>query len=113
MAAEGRGWASRRTWAKYQRDCGLWLLLAVIVLGAMVVLHGLRPGLAFELTSLPQHHPRLGQARGKQGTPELDIYWTIVVEDGHLVTRRRKYVDSKLTPLFADAFSDDWEPLMG
>jgi hypothetical protein len=22
-------------------------------------------------------------------------------------------VDSKLTPLFADAFSDDWEPLMG
>jgi hypothetical protein len=29
------------------------------------------------------------------------------------VAKRRKFVDSKLTPLFFDAFSDDWQPLMG
>lgn len=29
------------------------------------------------------------------------------------IAQRRKYVDSKLTPLFRDAFSDDWEPLIG
>jgi hypothetical protein len=46
-------------------------------------------------------------------SPELDIYWTIAAGEDHLVARRRKYVDSKLTPLFTDAFSDDWGPLMG
>lgn len=46
-------------------------------------------------------------------SPELDIHWRIIVEDDHLVAKRRKYVDSQLTPLFPDAFSDDWAPLMG
>jgi hypothetical protein len=50
---------------------------------------------------------------GRYYSPELDIYWTLEAGDGHLVARRRKYVDSKLTPLFQDAFSDDWMPIMG
>jgi len=49
---------------------------------------------------------------GRYYSPELDIYWTIVAGDDHLVAKRRKYVDSKLTPLFTDAFSDDWLPIM-
>jgi hypothetical protein len=43
----------------------------------------------------------------------LGIHWTIEAGDNHLIGKRRKYVDSKLTPLFADAFSDDWGPLRG
>jgi hypothetical protein len=46
-------------------------------------------------------------------SPELDFTWKIVAEDDHLIAQRRKYVDSKLTPVFVDAFRDDWEPLMG
>jgi CubicO group peptidase (beta-lactamase class C family) len=55
----------------------------------------------------------LAQYTGAYYSPELDIHWRIVVEDDHLVAKRRKYVDSRLTPLFSDAFSDDWTPLMG
>jgi CubicO group peptidase (beta-lactamase class C family) len=55
----------------------------------------------------------LAQYAGRYYSPELDIYWTIVARDDHLVAGRRKYVDSRLTPLFADAFSDDWLPIMG
>jgi CubicO group peptidase (beta-lactamase class C family) len=55
----------------------------------------------------------LAQYAGRYYSPELDIYWGIEVGDNHLIAKRRKYVDSKLTPLFTDAFSDDWEPLMG
>lgn len=54
----------------------------------------------------------LARYAGRYYSPELDIYWTIVAMDDHLVARRRKYVDSKLTPLFTDAFSDDWLPIM-
>jgi len=50
---------------------------------------------------------------GRYYSPELDIYWTIEAGEDHLTAKRRKYVDSQLTPLFRDAFSDDWEPLMG
>jgi CubicO group peptidase (beta-lactamase class C family) len=50
---------------------------------------------------------------GRYYSPELDIYWTIEAGDGCLVAKRRKYVDSKLTPLFVDGFSDDWLPIMG
>jgi CubicO group peptidase (beta-lactamase class C family) len=55
----------------------------------------------------------LAQYAGRYYSPELDIYWTIEASDNHLIGKRRKYVDSKLTPVFGDAFSDDWEPLMG
>ena len=55
----------------------------------------------------------LAQYAGRYYSPELDIYWTLVAEADHLLARRRKYVESKLTPLFADTFSDDWEPLIG
>jgi len=50
---------------------------------------------------------------GRYYSPELDIAWTLSAVDDHLVAQRRKYVDSQLTPLFRDAFSDDWLPLMG
>ena len=56
---------------------------------------------------------RLAQYAGRYYSPELDIYWTIEAGDEHLVAKRRKYVDSQLTPVFTDAFSDDWTPLMG
>jgi CubicO group peptidase (beta-lactamase class C family) len=55
----------------------------------------------------------LAQYAGRYYSPELDITWMVSAGDDHLVARRRKYVDSKLTPVFRDAFSDDWEPLMG
>ena len=55
----------------------------------------------------------LAQYAGRYYSSELDIAWSLVAEDDHLVAKRRKYADSKLTPLFADAFSDDWLPLMG
>jgi len=55
----------------------------------------------------------LAQHTGRYYSPELDVYWTLVAEDDHLVAQRRKYMNSKLTPLFRDAYSDDWEPLMG
>jgi CubicO group peptidase (beta-lactamase class C family) len=54
----------------------------------------------------------LAQYAGRYYSPELDIYWTLEAGDDHLVAKRRKYVDSVLTPLFADAFRDDWLPLM-
>jgi CubicO group peptidase (beta-lactamase class C family) len=55
----------------------------------------------------------LAQYDGRYYSPELDVYWIIVAGDGGLVARRRKYVDSRLTPLFADAFRDDWQPILG
>jgi hypothetical protein len=55
----------------------------------------------------------LAQYAGRYYSPELDIYWTVEMGQDHLRIKRRKYVDSKLTPLFTDAFSDDWLPLMG
>ena len=55
----------------------------------------------------------LVQYAGRYHSPELDIHWTIEMGEDHLLIKRRKYVDSVLTPLFADAFSDDWLPLMG
>ena len=50
---------------------------------------------------------------GRYTSPELDITWTIVPGDDCLTVRRRKYVDSHPTPLFNDAFRDDWAPLLG
>jgi CubicO group peptidase (beta-lactamase class C family) len=55
----------------------------------------------------------LAEFAGRYYSSELDIYWTLEAGDGALIARRRKYVDSRLTPLFQDAFSDDWLPLMG
>jgi CubicO group peptidase (beta-lactamase class C family) len=56
---------------------------------------------------------QLAQYSGRYYSPELDIHWTIEAGDDHLIAKRRKYVDSQLRPVFADAFSDDWTPLMG
>jgi hypothetical protein len=50
---------------------------------------------------------------GRYYSPELDVTWTLVANDDHLVAYRRRYVTSKLTPLFRDIFTDNWEPLMG
>ena len=55
----------------------------------------------------------LAQYAGRYCSPELDLYWTIEAGDDHLLAQRRKYADSKLSPVFADAFRHDWTPLMG
>jgi CubicO group peptidase (beta-lactamase class C family) len=55
----------------------------------------------------------LAQYAGRYYSPELDVTWTIEAGDGGLVARRRKYPASRLAPVLADAFSDDWGPLMG
>ncbi|MGD8815260.1 MAG: serine hydrolase domain-containing protein [Anaerolineales bacterium] len=55
----------------------------------------------------------LEQYTGRYYSPELDLHWRLEVAGDHLVAKRRKYVDSTLTPLFKDAFSDDWLPIMG
>jgi CubicO group peptidase (beta-lactamase class C family) len=46
-------------------------------------------------------------------SPELDLRWEILLGDGQLVVRRRKFVDTRLTPVFKDAFNDDWQPVLG
>lgn len=46
-------------------------------------------------------------------SPEIDVYWRIVLEGDQLVIRRRKYPDSVLSPLFKEAFSDDWSAILG
>ena len=48
---------------------------------------------------------------GNYYSPELDVYWRLEAADDHLVAKRRKYVDSKMVPVFQDAFSDDWLPI--
>jgi hypothetical protein len=50
---------------------------------------------------------------GRYYSPELDVWWTLKVAGDNLEVTRRKYPDSMLTPVFVDAFSDDWTPLMG
>ncbi len=51
---------------------------------------------------------------GRYYSPELNIYWRVSLnEDKQLRIQRRKYADSHLTPLFMDAFSDDWSPILG
>ncbi|HEY69212.1 MAG TPA: serine hydrolase, partial [Anaerolineae bacterium] len=55
----------------------------------------------------------LAQVAGRYYSPELDITWRLEAAEEHLVAKRRKYVDSMLTPLFKDAFNDDWLPIMG
>ncbi len=54
----------------------------------------------------------LADCTGHYYSTELDLYWTIHLIDDHLIVKRRKYVDTKLSPLFTDAFSDDWQPIM-
>lgn len=55
----------------------------------------------------------LDQYAGHYYSPELDVYWRLEVGQGCLIAKRHKYVDSTLTPLFDDAFNDDWQPIMG
>ena len=55
----------------------------------------------------------LTQYAGRYYSPELDTYWRLEAAGDHLIAKRRKYVDSILTPLFTDVFSDDWLPIMG
>jgi CubicO group peptidase (beta-lactamase class C family) len=50
---------------------------------------------------------------GRFYSGELDLYWTVSRKEDHLVISRRKYVDSILTELFTDAFSDDWTSIVG
>lgn len=55
----------------------------------------------------------LADYAGRYYSPEIDVYWRIRAGDSHLIAGRRKYVDSRLSPLFTDAFKDDWLPIVG
>ena len=63
--------------------------------------------------SVPPAADELEDYTGKYYSPELDLRWEILLEDGQLVVRRRKYVDTRLTAIFKDAFNDDWQPILG
>jgi hypothetical protein len=69
-----------------------------------------RYGCVNQVSSTPDD---LAAYAGRYYSPELDIYWTIERADDQLTVQRRKYIDSQLTALFEDTFSDDWTPLMG
>jgi CubicO group peptidase (beta-lactamase class C family) len=56
---------------------------------------------------------QLADYAGRYHSPELDVSWTLVAGDRCLIARRRKYVESTMTPVFVDGFRDDWQPIMG
>lgn len=55
----------------------------------------------------------LQQYVGLYFSPELNQYWTIVLDGDTLMVRRRRPDNHPLTPVFADAFTDDWSGFMG
>lgn len=63
--------------------------------------------------TMPPTPDELLHCAGRYYCPELDIYWTLVAADDHLVAKRRKYAASQLRPLFRDTFRDDRGPVMG
>ena len=63
--------------------------------------------------SVPPAVDELEGYTGQYYSPELDLRWEILLEDGQLVVRRRKYADTRLTAVFKDAFNDDWQPVLG
>jgi hypothetical protein len=44
---------------------------------------------------------------------ELRVVWWAELEDGDLVVRRAREPQTTLTPLFGDAFGDDWAAIVG
>jgi hypothetical protein len=53
------------------------------------------------------------QYTGRYYSPELDVYWIVdTSESSSLVIKRRKYPTTHLTPVFEDAFRDDWQPIV-
>lgn len=47
---------------------------------------------------------------GTYYSPELDVNYTVLVQEGQLVLQRRKYGISRLLPTFADGFTGDITP---
>jgi len=45
---------------------------------------------------------------GRYYSPELDVYWTITLNDDKLVVQRKRQGHSPLTSIIADVFSDGW-----
>lgn len=45
---------------------------------------------------------------GRYYSPELDVYWTITLDDDSLVVQRKRQGRSLLIPIVADVFSDGW-----
>jgi hypothetical protein len=45
---------------------------------------------------------------GRYYSPELGVYWTIMLEDDKLVVQRKRQGQSPLTSIITDVFSDDW-----
>jgi hypothetical protein len=47
---------------------------------------------------------------GTYYSPELDVNYTVMVQEGQLILKRRKYGISRLLPTFADGFTGDISP---
>lgn len=57
--------------------------------------------------ALPGVHPtadQLAEYAGKYYSPELDVIYTVLVNEGQLLLHQRKYGDAPMQPAFADAF---------
>jgi len=82
----------------------------------------LRPGLKvlaygethtyLQMPPLSTENLPLDQYSGAYYAPELDLVWKISANAGHLTVNRRKYPATHPTPVFSDAFRDNWEPLL-
>jgi len=53
----------------------------------------------------------LKEYTGRYYSPELDLTWTIALEDAQLVVKRQRYVDTPLASVFRDGFTDDWSKI--
>jgi hypothetical protein len=73
----------------------------------VVVAEGEAEPTVFEYTEAAS--PTLAQLAEYAGTyysEELDVRYALIVKDGKLILRRKKFDDSALRPTFADSFTD-------
>ena len=55
----------------------------------------------------------LAEYVGRYESVELDVRWTISAADNCLRIGRKRHPDTEATPVLADAFRDDWRPVVG
>jgi CubicO group peptidase (beta-lactamase class C family) len=67
----------------------------------------------YKVTPIQESGIEFSQYPGKFYCPELDVYWNVETrEPSGLAIKRRKYPTTYLTPMFRDAFRDDWHPIV-
>jgi hypothetical protein len=50
---------------------------------------------------------------GLYHSPELNVYWQLVLDGDQLLARHQRYADTRLIPVFADGFQNDWSAAAG